>query len=241
MAVAEAVSRAIPVVSTPTGAIAELVGTDAGVLVLAGDVTALAATLQIADDRSFAPERTPAGRAACTHLTWHLGRSLRSDGGSAHALRAAVSGFSAEWLALREPADIAARSAAVTSFVTGTFAQHSSVRIVDLGSGTGSNVRYLSRHLPQGQHWQLVDNDATLLDAARSLLSIDVETRVADLRHLDASLFVASQLVTASALLDLVSESWLRRFRPALPSRTRGRACRAQLRRTHRLLAGGRG
>jgi trans-aconitate methyltransferase len=89
-----------------------------------------------------------------------------------------VSGFSAEWLALREPADVAARSAAVTSFVTGALAHHSLLRIVDLGSGTGSNVRYLSRYLPQVQRWQLMDNDATLL-APRSLLTVDVETRVA--------------------------------------------------------------
>ena len=141
-----------------------------------------------------------------------MGRGLGTDGGSAHAFRAGVSGFTAEWLALREPADIAARSAAGTSFVTGALAQHSSLHIVDLGSGTGSNVRYLSRHLPQGQRWQLVDNDAMLLEAARSLLSIDVETSVADLRHLDASVFTAAELVTASALLDLVSESWLRTF-----------------------------
>ena len=123
-----------------------------------------------------------------------------------------MSGFSAEWLALREPADVAARSAEVTGFVTAALSRHSSLRIVDLGSGTGSNVRYLSRHLPQGQRWQLVDNDATLLGTARSLLSIDVETRVADLRHLDASVFAASELVTASALFDLVSEPWLSTF-----------------------------
>ena len=53
MAVAEALARAIPIVSTPTGAIADLVGADAGVLVPAGDVAALAATLQaLMTDRS---------------------------------------------------------------------------------------------------------------------------------------------------------------------------------------------
>lgn len=121
-----------------------------------------------------------------------------------------MSGFSAGWLALREPADVAARSVAVTRFVTDALHNRSVLRIVDLGSGTGSNVRYLSHRLPQPQQWQLMDNDPALLETARSLISFDVETRVADLRRLDASAFATSDLVTASALLDLVSEPWLR-------------------------------
>lgn len=46
MAVAEALARAIPVVSTPTGAIEDLVGADAGLLVPAGNVTALTSALR---------------------------------------------------------------------------------------------------------------------------------------------------------------------------------------------------
>ncbi len=45
MAVAEAVAHGLPVVATMTGAIPELVGNDAGVLVPVGDIEALAESL----------------------------------------------------------------------------------------------------------------------------------------------------------------------------------------------------
>jgi hypothetical protein len=122
-----------------------------------------------------------------------------------------VSGFSAEWLTLREPADAGARSRAVTDFVAAWLQTHRStpLRLVDLGSGSGSNVRYLSPRLPETQEWLLVDDDRALLQIAAAL-SGQVRTQLADLRILDTSLFDGRDLVTASALLDLVSEEWLR-------------------------------
>src|SRR5439155_5926635 len=45
MAVAEAVASGLPVISTPTGAIPQLVGRDAGILVPRGNVNALARAL----------------------------------------------------------------------------------------------------------------------------------------------------------------------------------------------------
>ena len=64
-----------------------------------------------------------------------------------------MSGFTGEWLALREPADIAARSQELTSFVRDALESRARLEIVDLGSGTGSNVRYLAPRLPSPQHW----------------------------------------------------------------------------------------
>jgi glycosyltransferase involved in cell wall biosynthesis len=54
MAVAEALSRGIPVVSTMTGAIPDLVGSDAGLLVMPGDVQGLTAAIwQFLSDASL--------------------------------------------------------------------------------------------------------------------------------------------------------------------------------------------
>ena len=78
--------------------------------------------------------------------------------------------FSPDWLALREPADHAARNGEVLAAVREHFAQVSPLRIVDLGCGTGSNLRGLAPHLPREQHWHLVDYDPLLLAAARQRL-----------------------------------------------------------------------
>jgi hypothetical protein len=118
----------------------------------------------------------------------------------------------ASWLALREPADHAARSEMLTRRIAATFDDRQPLRVVDLGAGTGSNRRYLSSRLPPSQHWLLVDRDLQLLaEAQRSPACAGlVDVRVMDLGS-DPSLDVCAgcRLVTASALLDLVSERWL--------------------------------
>jgi hypothetical protein len=125
-----------------------------------------------------------------------------------------VGDFSAAWLALREPADHAARSHRLTHLVADAIGG-SPLRIVDLGSGTGSNVRYLAPRLPRPQHWLLVDRDAELLalSHASAVDDVSIEIRNVELatRNRDAlgQLVRGAALVTASALLDLVSESWL--------------------------------
>ena len=82
-----------------------------------------------------------------------------------------MSGFSADWLARREPFDIRARNPSVFDAVAASLEKYSSVRIVDLASGTGSTLRALSARLPARQNWQLVDNDLGLLARATAFRS----------------------------------------------------------------------
>jgi len=124
-----------------------------------------------------------------------------------------MDGSLSNWLALREPADVAARSAPLTRALIDTLPRDRALRIVDLGTGTGSNVRYLARFgpsKPSGDvgsgaepHWLLVDADAALLAEARTRLP-GVQTRQMNLGTLNAALFSGRDLVTGSALLDLV-------------------------------------
>jgi len=128
-----------------------------------------------------------------------------------------MSTFSADWLRQREPFDTAARAAAAERLGLAAWlaAQRSTGapwRVIDLASGTGANLRALAPLLGDAQQWLLVDHDPALLEHAR-LAGVAVEHRVLDLASdLEALPFAGSTLVTASALLDLVSAIWLDRL-----------------------------
>ena len=140
-----------------------------------------------------------------------------------------------QWLRLRESADAAARSERLTRMIAEALPVGVPVSVLDLATGRGSNVRYLAGRLPSPQHWLAVDRSAALLAGLREQMSTwgvarghavrtaveacvirgvgfecDVETRQMDLGALDRKIFAGRHLVTASALLDLVSRQWLR-------------------------------
>jgi hypothetical protein len=115
-------------------------------------------------------------------------------------------GFSASWLALREPADLAARN--VPLLRSAVASAGPDPVILDLGCGTGATMRAFAPSLDERAQWRLVDNDEELLQRAVSAGG-NVETVQADLTCLDSLPMEGVTLVTASALLDLVSETWL--------------------------------
>jgi hypothetical protein len=135
-----------------------------------------------------------------------------------------VSGFSADWLTLREPYDLRARSSEVVAVVAKSFAALPSVHIVDLACGTGATVRALTGHLPARQSWRLADNDLGLLARAQAMPlpdKVKVTAVPLDLnRDLEAGLDGASDLVTTSAFLDLVSKDWLDRLTTEIGARS---------------------
>jgi Methyltransferase domain len=124
--------------------------------------------------------------------------------------------FASEWLALREPYDTSARSRDVLAAVAAAFAGQSAIAVVDLACGTGSTLRAVAPRLPARQTWRLVDNDLGLLaraGASAHPTGVSVTTTLIDLaRDVEAALDGALDLVTTSALLDLVSAEWLERL-----------------------------
>lgn len=120
--------------------------------------------------------------------------------------------FDPAWLALREPVDHRSRSAAAMSLLAPARRAGGWTRVVDLGSGTGSNLRYLAPRLAGIRHWTLVDRDGDLLARAPAPDGVEVKRLVGDLADagLDAIRDSDADLATGSALLDLVSRDWLR-------------------------------
>jgi len=86
-----------------------------------------------------------------------------------------MSGFSSEWLSMREPIDHRSRNSGIKSQVSKYFSHFlvspdQPLRVLDLGCGTGSNLRAVANLLPDFQHWTLTDHDLNLLHAAREAL-----------------------------------------------------------------------
>lgn len=130
--------------------------------------------------------------------------------------------FCADWLALREPIDHAARNRALEQRLVAALPNRSPLSVIDLGSGSGSNLRHLAARLQhRSQVWTLLDHDQALLERADQTtndriksdrLDLVVKTQRVDLSRMDSFSTSGPDLVTASALLDLVSLDWIDHF-----------------------------
>ncbi|WP_063733836.1 methyltransferase domain-containing protein [Streptomyces sp. RTd22] len=124
--------------------------------------------------------------------------------------------YAPEWLELREGADAAARAPELLEPLRARLAETAgrSVRVIhDLGCGTGSLGRWLAPRLDGPQEWVLHDHDPGLLElaaeraprAAADGSPVTVRTRRGDLGSLTADDLAGASLVTASALLDVLT------------------------------------
>lgn len=117
------------------------------------------------------------------------------------------------WLALREPADAAARAVDLVELARPHLDSAQRLEIHDLGCGTGAMARWLAPRLAGPQHWVLYDRDADLLAVARECLppaaagggAVTAEVRRSDITRLGPDFLVGASLVTASSLLDLLT------------------------------------
>lgn len=121
------------------------------------------------------------------------------------------------WLALREPADATARARDLVDRLGRRLPPPRRWVIHDLGCGAGAMGRWLAPQLPGRQHWILHDRDRDLLERAVAHppgpaadgAAVTVEARHSDVSRLDPRDLAGASLITASALLDILTEEEL--------------------------------
>ena len=152
MAVAEALKRGVPAAVTAGGAAGSLVTPESGVVCPAGDHTNLSKALR----------RLIFGtalRREMAEAAWQVGQTLPELADAGAGIRPGAGGvterFAADWLALREPFDHAARSVALARRLADRLPARP--RLLDLGGGTGSLFRFLAPIIGRGQDWILLD------------------------------------------------------------------------------------
>jgi hypothetical protein len=135
-------------------------------------------------------------------------------------MSAEVIRVSPDWLALREPADAEARARDLAEVLEQALPPSGSSVIHDLGCGTGSMGRWLGPLLTGPQHWVLHDRDPDLLalaavDApgpAADGAPVTVEAKRTDLGRMQVPDLDGAALITASALLDMLTADELDRL-----------------------------
>jgi len=124
---------------------------------------------------------------------------------------------SRDWLALREAVDAAARASGLVDHLRRRRPAAGRWVIHDLGGGTGAMGRWLAPLLPGPQHWVVHDLDADLLEVAAAHAAgpaadgtiVTLETKRSDITRLHPGDLAGATLITASALLDLLTEDEL--------------------------------
>lgn len=138
-----------------------------------------------------------------------------------------MSGFSIDWLDLREDADRRARDSDLLEqarrWLAGDRTSDGGAVVVDLGAGTGSTLRAFSATGTDAASltWRLLDHDQELLDEARCRHGAQyrIETCPTDLSEIAALPLEDARLVTASALFDLASAGFIEALAAALQTR----------------------
>jgi hypothetical protein len=144
--------------------------------------------------------------------------------------------FEVSWLDTREAADVRARNISIVNSLREFLDDFEQINVVDLGAGTGALFRYLAPRLSGCQTWRLVDRSDNLLRQSASRLVTWADAKqltVGGSKDLwcasnareeyclfheqkdfgrglaDFSFHSQIHLITASALLDLVSLNWI--------------------------------
>ncbi|MGO3770390.1 MAG: glycosyltransferase [Vreelandella alkaliphila] len=227
MVVTEALAHGLPVITTTGGALQDTLPKGAGISVAPGDVQALSSALAaFCQDEALRTELRAGAAAARDRLgDWQAAGEAFAQALQQSSTLSAGSQFSADWLSLRETIDANSRSQALVDGLANWLSEDkwraeasSPITLADLGCGRGSNSQFLASRLQHAQRWMLIDHDSALLNEAYSRTSqlhtgkgepLQVETHCVSLKQLDHPALTHCDVMTASALIDLVSQEWI--------------------------------
>ena len=126
--------------------------------------------------------------------------------------------FQNKWLNLRETVDRNSRNERILYLINEFFKNKKNIRIVDLGSGAGSNYRFLKSRLLNNQYWSFVDisHQSTNYFKKNIKLSSKIKKtnfKIVDvINNLEKINFNDYNLVTGSAFLDILPKTWFKNF-----------------------------
>ena len=126
--------------------------------------------------------------------------------------------FQNKWLNLRETVDRNSRNKRILYLINKFFKNKKNIRTVDLGSGAGSNYRFLKSRLLNNQYWSFVDisHQSTNYFKKNIKLSSKIKKtifKIVDLiNNLEKINFNDYNLVTGSAFLDILPKTWFKNF-----------------------------
>ncbi|WP_336366692.1 glycosyltransferase family 4 protein [Marinobacter sp. C2H3] len=222
MAIDEALADGLPVISSDGGALRRLHRTPRVSLYPAGDVEALSQRLQQWLSSPPALRKDDVVAASCRYWSDTARDFLEGLGRLVQLSEDSL--FGADWLTARESADHRARSEPLTAELVNWLGQRYGSRkrdplndplmLVDVGTGLGSNPVYLTPRLPLPHQWTLIEPDPVLRRQAVArlrLMDVPVSTLGQPLVAANMATLLAApmDLLTASALIDLVSPDWL--------------------------------
>ena len=127
--------------------------------------------------------------------------------------------FENSWLYKREKIDHFSKNLKIIDKINSALKDLENIHILDLGTGTGSNFRFLSKKIKhKNQFWTLIDISKSSLYQAKNNIILNNKVKKVSFKYNDAiknikkTNFNQFDLVTGSAFLDIMPYNWFKEF-----------------------------
>ena len=126
--------------------------------------------------------------------------------------------FQNKWLNLRESVDRNSRNKKILYLINKFYKNKKNIRIIDLGSGAGSNFRFLKPRLSNNQYWSFVDISHQSTNFFKKNIKFSSKIKKTNFKivdvinNLNKITFNDYNLVTGSAFLDILPKKWFKNF-----------------------------